>query len=580
MEQGNLWETVLREVSTSKAVAQKRLLVLGDAGSGKSSVVRQLLRAARGERAGGDGELDDLDVALSYAFMDVGDEDGEDVARVGVFQLASDGAADRELLRLVLDAQTFGGSAAVVVLDWARPWRFVKSLLRWLHVLAAAVDGVCGGAAWTPGRAAVDEGRERLERWLQEYSEDEARGGRADVVLPLGAGVLATNLGLPLVVVCTKADAMRALERERAFGEEDFDHVQQVLRAVCLRLGAALVYTSTHNPDSFDALYRYIAHRLLAAPRAFRANVVDRDAVFVPAGWDSAAKIAYLREPFSAAAAQDAWAADEARYRAVVERASRAADDPGRAEEGACAAADDPGAASLLLSFAAAVPAPRHHAEHSSSAAAAATAAADGMANEVAVEDDQAFFARLHAEQQEQLALEGGDEALDDVRARGSSSRQASSLLRSVHTAESSLSTAAALSDDDNDNDAPLDGSDSGSLGRSARAGPRPPQQQPPQQPPLPPPVDASLRRKATSNGGASAAADPGSGTPNEELTSFFQNLLGRKGGASSAGSTSKGSPQQASRPLAGSGASRPSAPKDIQADLERWKAQLKRQKD
>ncbi|KAJ2107242.1 hypothetical protein GGF48_006030, partial [Coemansia sp. RSA 921] len=225
----NLWETVLRKVGTSKAVAQKKLLVLGDAGSGKTSVVRQLLQAsqqASDVRSGAVETVSEHDLALSYSYMDVRDEDGEEiVARVGVYQLASDRTTDRELLQFVLDAQTFGAAAIVVVLDWSRPWRFVKSLLRWVYVLSAAVDAVCGESGWTPGRAAVDECRERLERFLQEYTDADADvdvGRAADVLLPLGAGVLEANLGLPIVVVCTKADTMGVLERERAFGEEDF----------------------------------------------------------------------------------------------------------------------------------------------------------------------------------------------------------------------------------------------------------------------------------------------------------------------------------------------------------------------
>ncbi|KAJ2849945.1 hypothetical protein IWW36_002254 [Coemansia brasiliensis] len=576
--ESNLWETVLREVGTSKAVAQKRILVLGDAGSGKTAVVKQLQQAAQGGETDID-EVSEHDMGLTYTFMDVDDEEGEEtIARVGLYQLASDRSADCGLLRLVLDAQTFGATAAVIVLDWGRPWRFIKSLIRWMHVLSTNVEDV--SSSWA-GRAAVAEGRERLERFWQEYSDNGTRPSGVDVLLPLGSGVLESNLGLPLVVVCTKADAMGVLERERGFSEEDFDYIQQVLRAVCLRLGAALVYTSTHNPNTFATLYHYLVHRLLTAPTTlppedaaseaieypFRgtANVVDREEVLVPAGWDSVAKIGFLREPFDVASTQAAWAADETRYRAVVEQATKGT----KADE-----LED--TASLLLMFGAAVAAPSQRAgldADGSSAVAAATAAAAGMANEVDVEDDQTFFERLYEEQQAQIELEG-DEVPDSHNARtgGSSNRFVSSLLRSVHTAESSLSTASnlhdagALSDDGDEHDG-SDAAGSGSLGRAATAHvPTKPQQS----------LDSSsLRRKLATT---SSSASESSSKPNEELTSFFQNLLGRKGGASSnTSSASKGSPQMPARSLT---ASRTSASKDIHADLERWKAQLKRQKD
>ncbi|PIA14252.1 DLIC-domain-containing protein, partial [Coemansia reversa NRRL 1564] len=348
----NLWETVLREVGSTKAIATKKVVILGDSNSGKTGVVTQLFQASltpqigNGQDGGaqsmttGMGRLNEPfaevesaalskhELALTYSYMDVRDEDNEEtVARLGIYQLASDRITDRELLRFVLDAKSFPHAAAVIVLDWSRPWRFVKSLLRWINVLSHATEQVCsdtGGRAtgansnWTVGRATVDECRERLERFLQEYSEDESPANAtktADVLLPLGSGVLSSNLGLPLVVVCTKSDTMGVLERERGFSEEDFDYVQQVLRAVCLRFGAALIYTSTHNPATFATLYHYLVHRLLSGsnkplstyPFRVRASVVDRDVVFVPGGWDSIAKIGYLREPFDVGTIQDAW---------------------------------------------------------------------------------------------------------------------------------------------------------------------------------------------------------------------------------------------------------------------------------
>ncbi|KAJ2723221.1 hypothetical protein GGI07_002790 [Coemansia sp. Benny D115] len=707
-EHANLWEAVLKEVGSSKAAAVKKIIVLGDSNSGKSGVVTQLFQASLRPQVGNSGQdpggaatatglvgvlgdatapLDSVtalskhDLSLSYSYMDVRDEDNEEIlARVGIYQLASDRAADRELLRFVLDARSVGDTAAVVVLDWSKPWRFVKSLLRWLDVLNQAVEEVCSEAGtrpsgWTAGRAAVDECRERLERFVQAYAESDdatADAGRervaaaaADVLLPLGPGVLEANLGVPLVIVCTKADAMDQMERARGFREEDFDYIQQVLRAVCLRFGAALAYTSTHNPASFATLYHYLVHRLLqappqepartadvptdmdmevdtvpqsppvsvpeqqqqqqqqqqAAPHAGypfrgRANVVDRDTVFVPAGWDSAAKIGYLREPFDTEAVQRAWVADEQAYRDTVARAIR---------EAAPSVQTPPTKESLLMAFGQAVPAPKQYSAadgDATGAAAAVAAAASRMATRVAVEDDQAFFEQLYYEIQDQMALEGevADESMTDaaadVRARNlvGSSKLVSSLLRSVHTAEASLSTASDAPDAGNISDddytdmggaspssasrqqtvrasshARSDSTDmmGGSMGRVASgrlARPLPPQ-------PGTEGTAPGLRRKLTLPGNNTAEGAGAGAASNEELTSFFQNLLGRKGGATTSSATGssngKSSPQQpaasTTRPLGGSlsrAATVGAGAKDIQADLERWKAQLKRPKE
>ncbi|KAJ1957097.1 hypothetical protein EC988_001006, partial [Linderina pennispora] len=318
----NLWESALQQVGSSKAVAAKTVLVLGDSNCGKTNVVSQLFQASLHPQTGNGqdsttvstaigtndplSEIETLvtlnkhDLALSYSYMDVRDEDNEEtIARLGIFQLASDRTTDRELLKYVLDARSFGDSAVVIVLDWSKPWRFVKSLLRWCNVLGEAIECVCkdtggreaasnkGASGWTLGKATVDECRERLERFLQEYVEPAEPSGEAltgtqklaakavDVLLPLAKGVLEENIGLPLIVVCTKADSMAVLERERAFKEEDFDYIQQILRAICLRFGAALIYTSTHNPTTFSTLYHYLVHRLLSTPTTLATVSAD-----------------------------------------------------------------------------------------------------------------------------------------------------------------------------------------------------------------------------------------------------------------------------------------------------------------
>lgn len=92
--------------------------------------------------------------------------------------------------------------------------------------------------------------------------------------------------------------------------------------------GAALFFTSHTRPESFTRLREYVLHRLFspsvnltaasssAAPvssasRAFpfkhRANVVDRNQLLVPTGWDSWGKIRILRDRFDASALSQAW---------------------------------------------------------------------------------------------------------------------------------------------------------------------------------------------------------------------------------------------------------------------------------
>jgi len=89
--------------------------------------------------------------------------------------------------------------------------------------------------------------------------------------------------------------------------------------------GAALFYTAPTQPQTYTLLRQYLLHRLYTIPPplhpidnaplapaspfpfAHRANVLDRDAVMVPAGWDSHGKIHVLRDRFDPARILRAW---------------------------------------------------------------------------------------------------------------------------------------------------------------------------------------------------------------------------------------------------------------------------------
>lgn len=167
-------------------------------------------------------------------------------------------------------------------------------------------------------------------------------------LLPLGQGTLTLNAaGVPIMVVCTKADLMDSVGEDvgmkGASWEERTDWIQQVLRTVCLACestllfifidvadlwadGASLFYTAPTQPSTYTVLVQYLLHRLYTTPPPLnppddeppapsstrfpfphRANVLDRDAVLVPVGWDSWGKINVLREGFDTARVNRAW---------------------------------------------------------------------------------------------------------------------------------------------------------------------------------------------------------------------------------------------------------------------------------
>lgn len=158
-------------------------------------------------------------------------------------------------------------SLFLITLDWEAPWTFLSQLIEWLDVVREIVEDGAGAnrGNWSRERVIWDEMKESLEASIRAYADPSGPAGAAmeaggddddvgntstasailavtnpaamggDEVSPLPEGCLSHNFGVPLVIVCTKADTIAQLERERNFKEEQFDYIQQVLRTICLK---------------------------------------------------------------------------------------------------------------------------------------------------------------------------------------------------------------------------------------------------------------------------------------------------------------------------------------------------------
>ncbi|KAG0190547.1 hypothetical protein DFQ28_001912 [Apophysomyces sp. BC1034] len=370
-DKDEIWSTILKGVASSKMVPTKNILILGnlfryfsfinlngllnqgDPACGKSTLIHYLKHDPGPQSVLPEADdvatasfaistsnnytqlpSENLDedatntLALGYTFVDVQDEENEAIARLSLYQLGLSAQEYLSLLKFALSSTTIADSLVILALDWTRPWKFMETFQRWINVLQHAIEDVCkegsAGESWSRGRAIVDEIREKVEHYLQTYTEppsSSTHGFSVDpststssipststnfvstplvttttaadqVTLPLPQGCLTTNFGIPLVVVCCKSDAMNMLEQTQDYKDEEFDFIQQTLRCVCMKYGAALFYTSTLHPYTFHNLRQYILHRLLTTstknfPFLKKTQVVERDSVLVPSGWDA-----------------------------------------------------------------------------------------------------------------------------------------------------------------------------------------------------------------------------------------------------------------------------------------------------
>uniref|UniRef100_A0A1A8FJL9 Dynein light intermediate chain n=1 Tax=Nothobranchius korthausae TaxID=1143690 RepID=A0A1A8FJL9_9TELE len=289
----SLWSSILSEVSTrssSKLASGKNILVFGEDGSGKTTLMAKLQGAEHNKKGRG----------LEYLYLSVHDEDRDDLTRCNVWILDGD-LYHKGLLKFAVTTQSLPDCLAVFVADMSRPWTIMESLQKWASVLRDHLDKL---------KIPPEDMREmeqRMVKIFQEYTEPEdaapssprrapTLGEDEAVVLPLGDNTLTHNLGIPVLVVCTKCDAISVLEKEHDFREEHFDFIQSCIRRFSLEYGAGLIYTSVKEEKNLDLLYKYIVHKLYDFQFTTPALVVEKDAVFIPSGWDNEKKIGILHE--------------------------------------------------------------------------------------------------------------------------------------------------------------------------------------------------------------------------------------------------------------------------------------------
>ncbi|XP_076449472.1 cytoplasmic dynein 1 light intermediate chain 2-like isoform X2 [Babylonia areolata] len=302
----NLWASILGEVqsgSGSKLSTNRSLLVLGDNECGKTTLIAKLQGVEDPKKGAG----------LEYYYIDVRDEYRDEQARLNVWVLDGD-QSHTGLLKYALTEDNFEDTMVMLVASMAQPWALAHSLHKWVTVLSDHVDKL----RIPPEK--MRDFEQSLVRFFQDYTEPEENQSssqappRGDsnplhppphlteeekVVLPLGPNVLSHNLGIPIVVVLTKCDAISTLEKDHDFKEEHFDFIQQYVRKFCLKYGAGLFYTSVKDERNCELLYRYLVHRIYGFPFTTAAYVVERDGVFVPSGWDNDKKISILYESMS-----------------------------------------------------------------------------------------------------------------------------------------------------------------------------------------------------------------------------------------------------------------------------------------
>lgn len=199
-----------------------------------------------------------------------------------------------KLLLSRLKANDLSRCAALICLDLKTPCTMMEDLRTWLDVLKRVSAELMQQLPLEEQDRLREEVSERVANYEEpkaETSPEATASGVSGDGKDAGDDVIMYNLGIPLIVVVTRVDTCNVLESAKTLGWSET--IEAYLRNECLPFGAGIVYTAVQakNRRNVEVLYEYLMHRLYGHALKAPPNVPSRDALFVPAGWDSRQRV-------------------------------------------------------------------------------------------------------------------------------------------------------------------------------------------------------------------------------------------------------------------------------------------------
>eukprot|EP01094_Clydonella_sp_ATCC50884_P015832 TRINITY_DN2649_c0_g1_i2.p1 TRINITY_DN2649_c0_g1~~TRINITY_DN2649_c0_g1_i2.p1 ORF type:complete len:463 (-),score=167.43 TRINITY_DN2649_c0_g1_i2:2571-3959(-) len=326
-KQDGLWRSILQAAAHhGESLDSKNLLLLGDRNCGKTTLLQRFQKNQEESLTKG--------IALDYSYLNVHDDQTDDVlGRMHVWQLEGE-REHTDLLSFALNEENIESSIAVLCVDMSEPWELEEQLMRWIELLSAHINSLrLPSAVQQRCRKAVEDrflkyaepSPDHIPRHkasflsLSKKKEDEAsaehssvgtddgplqdeeelgtgggggEGGEMHSQEALPVGVLDSVLEVPVVVIACKSDVIEStLAQEYHISDDMIDYIQQHLRRICIKYGAALVYCSPAKDINCTLAKDYVEHILYGFDFVHKAQVSEREAIFVPIGWDSLEKI-------------------------------------------------------------------------------------------------------------------------------------------------------------------------------------------------------------------------------------------------------------------------------------------------
>lgn len=286
--------------------------------------------------------------SVGYAYIDLEDHETEGkitviphdsadvtdvLARLEILHLSRKDKRYNGILEAFIKSRPTNDIVICILLDWHEPWKWLRDVRLWLRRLMRLIAKLRKSSR--EADADFQEIISALELKVRSYSEtrESTSGGpnASGTALPLSDGQFDIPLGLPLICVaqnvCSDSNALCMLtehkanhtfdlERQSGMREEHFDYIQQILRTILMHHGGSLHYLTSGVPATNDVFLKVLLQShipgavadLLSRDIEVKAEVLKRDQVFVPVGWDSWNKIRYQRDGFDVEHVAKTWA--------------------------------------------------------------------------------------------------------------------------------------------------------------------------------------------------------------------------------------------------------------------------------
>lgn len=127
---------------------------------------------------------------------------------------------------------------------------------------------------------------QKLAKNNDDSEDEEAQLEDLKMEIPLPEGCLKVNLGIPILVIINKVDLLLHGDK-KSYLEENFDYIQNHIRDYALQYGASVIFTSANANRNLSVTYQYLLHRLYDMDFIFNSEVIERENLFIPSGFDT-----------------------------------------------------------------------------------------------------------------------------------------------------------------------------------------------------------------------------------------------------------------------------------------------------